>query len=122
MSDKKTLVLPVVLITVGFGWLLSSAGVMPSIDWLWTLGLAVSGGLAFAVAGWDKVTAVVGPMLMAASGLSMLRQSGHITLGTETPILVMLLGVLLLVARSPKVPRPQWLLDAAESGPDDAVV
>ena len=122
MSDKKTLVLPVVLITVGFGWLLSSAGVMPSIDWLWTLGLAVSGGLAFAVAGWDKVTAVVGPMLMAASGLSMLRQSGHITLGTEMPILVMLLGVLLLVARSPKVRRPQWLLDAAESGPADAAV
>ena len=65
-----SIVVPVLIITVGVGSLLSAAGVGPGVDWIWTLGLAVVGILALA-SGIDKVTAVVGPFLLLASVLSM---------------------------------------------------
>ena len=42
-SERKTLVLPLLLITIGTGWLLSTMGIAPGIDWVWTLGLAAAG-------------------------------------------------------------------------------
>ena len=114
MPSRSSLILPVVLITVGVGWLLSALELLPSIDWLWTLGLMVAGGLTFAMAGFDKVTAVVAPMLMAGGLLSTLRQTGHLSFEIEMPILVNLLGVLLLIARRPSVPEAQWLLPPSD--------
>ena len=107
--DAKSLILPVLVITVGAGWLLTTLGVAPGIDWIWTLGLAVVGLSAFAAAGLDKVTVVVGPFLVAASGLSLLRQAGRLPLDVELPVLLIVSGVLLLVSRSPAVPAPAWI-------------
>ena len=67
MSDKKTLLIPFLLIAVGVGWLLSALGIAPSIDWVWTLGLATIGILAFLLSGIDKFTVVVGPLFLFAS-------------------------------------------------------
>ena len=39
-GGNRSLLLPLMLITVGAGWLLSALNVVPSIDWIWTLGLA----------------------------------------------------------------------------------
>jgi hypothetical protein len=108
--DKITLILPVLLITVGSGWLLSTAGVMPGVDWIWTLGLAVVGMLTFVVGRFDKVTAVVGPFLIIASCLSVLRQTGRLHVDLEVPILVITAGVLTLVARAPMIPAPRWFI------------
>ena len=112
--DKKTLLLPILLITVGAGWLLTTLGVAPGIDWVWTLGLAVAGLLAFALAGIDKVTVVIGPFLILASSLSILRQTDRLTLDVEIPILVMVAGVLMLISRSPAIPLPAWVVPADE--------
>jgi hypothetical protein len=109
--DKKTLVLPILLITIGAGWLLTTLGVMPRVDWVWTLGLLVAGVLVFVVGGFDKVTIVVGPFLIAASCLSLLRQTGRLETNLEVPMLVIIAGVLLLVARLPIVPIPRWVAD-----------
>lgn len=109
-SDKKTLVVPFLLITLGSGWLLTTLGITPAIDWIWTLGLAVVGLLAFAIGGIDKVTVVVGPFFMITSFLSILRQTNRLALNVEIPILVILAGVLLLIVRSPSIPAPKWIM------------
>jgi hypothetical protein len=109
--EKKTLLLPVMLITVGAGWLLSSLDVFPEIDWIWTLGLAVVGFLVIAIGGFDKFTLAVGPFFMIAACLSVLRQLGRLPLDVEVPILVITSGVLMLLVRSPRVATPSWLLE-----------
>jgi hypothetical protein len=108
--DRKTLILPILLITVGAGWLLTTLGVAPGIDWVWTLGLAVVGLSAFVVGGIDKVSVVIGPFFILTSVLSILRQTGRLDLNVEVPILVILAGVLLLIARMPVIPVPKWII------------
>ena len=110
MPDKKTLLLPILLITVGSGWLLTNLGILPGIDWVWTLGLAMVGLLSFAIGGLDKVTVVIGPFFILASCLSILRQTDRLHLDIEVPTLVIAAGALLLVARMPAVPNPKWIV------------
>jgi hypothetical protein len=110
----KTLVVPILLITLGTGWLLTTLGVVPQIDWVWTLGVAFVGILAFALGGGDKVTVVVGPFFLFAACLSVLRQTGRMALNLEVPLLVIAAGVLLLVARMKSIPAPKWLIDAPD--------
>jgi len=114
-SDKKTLVLPILLIATGMGWLLTTLDFVPGMDWVWTLALAALGVLAFAVGGFDKVTVVIGPFFMIASGLSILRQTGRIHMDVEIPILVIIMGVLLLIARASLIPIPSWVIENPQS-------
>ena len=108
--DKKTLLLPILLITVGSGWLLTTLGVAPGIDWVWTLGLTAIGMLTFVVGGFDKVTVVIGPLFIIASCLSILRQTDRLHIDIEIPILVIISGALLLVARTPAIPIQKWII------------
>ncbi|MEZ6123957.1 MAG: hypothetical protein R3C49_12365 [Planctomycetaceae bacterium] len=117
MTNRKTLILPILLIVVGTGWLLTTLGIAPGIDWIWTLGLAAIGFLTFVVAGFDKVTFVTGTFFIVTSLMSVLRQSGRMSLDVEVPILVIVAGVLLLIARMPMVPSPTWILPAEDSNP-----
>ena len=55
MQTGNTLLLPVLLISIGTGWLLTALGFAPAIDWVWTLGLAAVGILTFVIGGVDKV-------------------------------------------------------------------
>jgi len=114
---KGPLVLAILIITVGVGWLLTAQGIGPGIDWVWTLGLGVVGFLTFVLSGgFDKVSVVLGPFFIVASFLSILRQRGQLRVDTEIPILVILVGVLMLVARMPGVPTPRWAI--ASDGDD----
>src|SRR3990172_7098842 len=106
----KTLIVPVLLITFGVGWLLTTLGVVPQIDWVWTLGIAIVGMLAFALGGIDKVTVVVGPFFLLAAFLSILRQTDKLRIDMEVPILIIAAGILLLVARLSSIPAPTWLI------------
>ncbi len=117
--DKRTLILPLLLIAVGVGWLLTTLGVAPGIDWVWTLGLAIVGLLTFAIGGIDKVSVVIGPFFVLASMLSILRQTGRLRFDVEVPLLVILTGVLLLVARMPAIPIPRWIVQDADAEPRD---
>lgn len=109
VSNRKTLVIPLLIITIGTGWLLTTLNVVPGLNWIWILGLAIIGLLSFAVSGLDKSSVLIGPFFLIASSLSVLRQSGYITLDVEVPILVIVVGCLLLVARSKSIPFPQWM-------------
>jgi hypothetical protein len=115
-AKAQSIVVPILLITVGVGWLLSTLGVAPDINWVWTLGLGVVGVLVFAIYGVDKATVVVGTLFILTSILSVLRQSGRITLEVEVPVLVIAAGVLMMVSRHPRVPPPAWLLDSIPKG------
>lgn len=115
MTDKKTLVVPVLLITLGIGWLITTLGVVPQINWVWTLGVALVGLLTFAIGGIDKVTVVVGPFFILASCLSILRQTGRLSIDLEVPLLVIAAGVLLLVARLQSIPIPKWLTEQSKT-------
>lgn len=114
-TDKRTLVIPILLIVIGAGWLLTNIGVAPGINWCWTLALAAVGLLSFAVAGFDKVTVVFGPFFILASCLSVLRQAGYLQVDVEVPILVIIAGVLLLIARTPAIPIPKWIIQGPKS-------
>jgi hypothetical protein len=80
-------------------------GVNPEINWVCSLGLGVIGILTFVVSGFDKVTIVLGPFLLLASVLSVLRQTGTLRLEIEVPALVISVGVLLRVAQLPLIPE-----------------
>ena len=110
VKSKGQLVIPVLIIVVGLGWLLTAQGVDPSINWVWTLALGVIGVLTFVVSGFDNVTVVVGPFFLLASVLSVLRQTGNLRLDIEVPVLVISIGVLLLVAQFPGIPKPAWFV------------
>ena len=104
----NNLAIPVLIITVGVGWLLTTFGLVPDVDWVWTLGLAVVGLLSFAQGGLNKFSVIVGPLLLLGSVLSLLRQTGRLSVEREIPILMIVFGVLLLVARSRSIPAPDW--------------
>ncbi|MEM9656909.1 MAG: hypothetical protein AAF961_00980 [Planctomycetota bacterium] len=108
MPSKGPLIMPLLLITIGVGWLLTTLGFAPGIDWVWTLALAATGTLAFAVGGWNKATFVGGLFFLITSGLSVLRQTGRISFEVEVPLLVIVAGLLLLVAEHPAIPLPKW--------------
>ena len=109
--SKTTLILPLLLITFGAGWLLTHLEVAPEIDWIWTLGLVGAGLLLLVVIGVDKFTAVCAPLLFASALLSVLYQLNKVSLGVAVPLSIILAGVLLLIARRPSIPTPSWFED-----------
>lgn len=110
MNGRLSLILPLLLIVLGTGWLLTTLGIAPALDWVWILSLALTGVLFFVIGGFDKLTIVAGPFFLIASLLSVLRQTERLTLNTEVPVLIIVSGVLLLVARSSRIPMPKWFV------------
>ena len=109
-ASQKSLVISLLTITVGIGWLLASKGIAPHINWVWTLGMAVCGVLMFVLMGFDKLSFVLGLFFLVCSVMSVLRQQGILSVETEAPVLVIVAGVLLLLARSKRVPVPNWFV------------
>jgi hypothetical protein len=108
-KSRAPLIIPVLIIVVGVGWLLTAEGFGPGINWLWTLGLGVIGILTFVLSkGLDKVSVVLGSFFLLASLLSVLRQTGQLSLDIEVPVLVISIGILLLLAQLPAIPKPGW--------------
>ena len=111
-NSRAPLVIPILIIVVGGGWLLTAQGFAPGVNWVWTLGLGIIGILTFVVSkGFDKVSVVLGPFLLLASLLSVARQTGQLSPDIEVPVLVISIGNLLLVAQLPAIPKPGWYVD-----------
>lgn len=109
MGKQSSLLVPIALLVIGIGGLLSTSGVAPGVNWVWVLLLAALGVLVFVRSGVDKLSVVLGPMFLVASLLSILRQTGRLSLDIEIPILIILLGVLMLIARLPRIRAPSWI-------------
>jgi hypothetical protein len=110
-NRRAQLVIPILIIAVGLGWLLTAQG-FGGINWIWTLAIGTLGILIFVVSqGVDKVSVVLGPFFLLASLLSILRQTQQLNLDTEVPLLVIAIGVLLLVAQLPAIRKPAWFVE-----------
>jgi hypothetical protein len=110
-GNMKSLSAPILIITIGLGWLLTVHDIVPGVNWIWTLGLAVAGLLILAVGGIDKVTFVIGPFLIASTFFSLMRQTGRLYVDTEVPSLVIVFGTLMLLARLLPIPIPTWIVE-----------
>ena len=111
------MILSILIMTVGVGWLLTALDYAPGINWIVTLSLGVLGFLIFIISGGvDKLSIVLGPFFLISSFLSILRQTGRLRADIEVPILVILIGALLLVAQMTFIRLPQWVV---ASSPDD---
>lgn len=102
----KAFILPILIITVGIGWLLTSLN--SDINWIWTSSLGVIGIMTFAVSGIDKFSVVIGPFFLTSSFMSILRQLEMISINVEVPCLVIVLGIFLAIAQLPVIKVPQW--------------
>jgi len=114
MNASKQLIIPILIIALGITWLLNVMDLLPGIDWIWTIGLAVIGILVLAFGGSNKLSLVVGPFLLIGSICSILRQTGKLPINYEVPILVIALGVLLLIVQCLNVPNPEFVAHATE--------
>lgn len=115
MADSKNpLVASFWLILIGVGWLLNTTHVVPGVNWVWTLGLAVLGLAMLGVGGVNKVTVVLGSFLLVASLLSVVRQTGRLSVDHELPCLMIALGVLMLASHLAPVPVPVWFKKSAD--------
>lgn len=101
---------PIMMVATGTGWLLTTQGVIPGVAWAWVLGLAALGGIILFVEGANKFSFVAGPSLIAASVLSVLRQTGYCSVDTEVPLLTILVGGLWTLTHVFPLPRPAWLV------------
>jgi hypothetical protein len=101
--DKKLLV-PILTIIVGVAWLLNVLGIMPGVDWLWSIGLATVGILTIVLGKTNKTTIITGPFLLVDSLCSILRQTDRLALDREIPILIIVLGVLMFISQCIKSP------------------
>ena|SRR5574340_407993 len=107
--------LPITLIVVGaigvvwyFGW-------FPNVQSVTALALAAAGVLVMVTDRITKSSVVLGPMLIAVGGAIWLHDTYRMRWWLLVSILLIVLGVLMLVARSPRIPerRPP----PASSGP-----
>jgi hypothetical protein len=105
--------LPVTLIVVGLGWLLWEFRLFPDVDWIISLGFIAGGIAVLAIDGINKNSVVIGPFLIALGVAWLL----HDRYGTHwryiVPVMLVLLGALMLVARSPSVPERRSGADRA---------
>jgi hypothetical protein len=110
------IIVAVLVIALGIGWLLNTLGVIPGVDWLWTGGLGVAGILVMAANGINKFTFVIGSFLLVSSVFSVLRQTGRLHANIEMPVLFIILGVLLLVSLLLPLAPPEFLREEKQDG------
>ena len=102
MRDAGLPVTLIVLRLVGLAWYFR---VFPDLDWIIAIGLAAGGVAVLLFDGITRSSVVIGPFLIAVG----LAWWGHEFQGVSwrvlIPALLLLLGVLMLVARNPRIPE-----------------
>jgi hypothetical protein len=96
--------LPITLIVVGAIGLIWYFRWLPDIDWIIALGFIAGGVAVLVVDGINKNSIVSGPFLIAVGIAWALRDQYRISWSLIIPALLVLLGVLMLIARNPKIP------------------
>lgn len=111
--------LPIVLIVLGVAWLLNSLDWLPEIHWIWIIGLAGAGIAIMALDGLTKSSVVAGPLLILAGVLSFCRQYYGLGWRFIIPVMLISAGVLMLVARSARIPESRNFHPGFERKPRD---
>jgi hypothetical protein len=101
-------VLGTTVLVVGGVSLLAALDYLPDINWVWVLVLLGMAGASL-LGGVNKVSFVLAGTFFAASVGSVLRQTGHVKLNVEVPVLIMFAGVLILLAMALKLRTPTMM-------------
>jgi hypothetical protein len=96
--------LPITLIVVGLVWLAWHFHFFPDMDWVIGLGFIVGGTAVLVVDGINKNSIVTGPLLMAVGAAWLLHDQYRVSWSVMIPSILILLGALMLLARSPRIP------------------
>jgi hypothetical protein len=110
-SRKPAIAISFLIVALGIAWLLNAMRVAPNLDWIWIIGLGVSGILLLTVTRMDRFNFVAGLSLIVSSVLAVLRQSGKLTVNVEAPVLFITIGILLLLAQFIPLPASAPTLD-----------
>ena len=108
--------IPVTLIVVGLAWLTWHFGWFPDVDWIIAVALIAGGVAVLVFDGITKSSIVIGPFLIGVGVAWALHERYRIGWGVLIPTLLVWLGVLMLVARHPRIPAKR--IRAPESDPD----
>ena len=114
-SRKPAIAISFLIVALGVAWLLNAKGVAPGLDWIWIIGLGVSGILLLTVTRLDRFNFVAGLSLIVSSVLAALRQSKSIEVNIEAPVLFITVGILLLLAQF--LPLPASTAEPVEKPP-----
>lgn len=96
--------LPITLIVIGIVWLVWRMGWFPDKDWLIGCGFIAGGVATLVMDGITKNSVVVGPFLVAIGASWLVRDEYHVAWSLILPLLLILLGCLMLLARLPAIP------------------
>lgn len=97
--------LPITLIVVGLVWLLWYQGWLPDKDWVIAIGFIAAGVAVLALDGFTKTSVVMGPFLIAIGIAWIVHDRYRTSYGVIVPAMLVILGALMLVARSPSIPE-----------------
>ncbi|HJV07123.1 MAG TPA: hypothetical protein VJ642_07485 [Chromobacteriaceae bacterium] len=102
---KHSAALPIVLICLGSVWFLKSTTLLPNTATLLALLLALAGIVLMVVDGFNKSTLLTSPMLWYGAAAVYLYDAIGLQLGHVLSLGMVLLGVLMLLVRSDKIPE-----------------
>jgi hypothetical protein len=97
--------LPITLIVVGVIWLVWRMGWFPDKDWLIGLGFIAGGVTVLVMDGITRNSVVTGPFLVAIGLAWLVRDQYRVSWSLILPLLLILLGALMLLARLPGIPE-----------------
>lgn len=95
---------PLLLIVIGVIWFLRSTGLAPETSSLVALFLVIAGLAVLILDGFNKATVVNGPLLMYAGAAVYLHYSELWRVSSLIALGMVLLGFLMLIARSSLIP------------------
>ena len=96
--------LPITLIVIGVIGLVWYFRWLPDIDWIIALGFILGGVAVLIIDKINKSSIVVGPFLIVVGVAWWLRDQYRLSWNLIIPSLLVILGVLMLVARSAQIP------------------
>lgn len=96
--------LPITLICIGLIWLVWRMGWFPDKDWLIGMGFIAAGVATLVMDGITKNSVVVGPFLAAVGAAWLIRDEYRVAWSLILPLLLILLGGLMLLARLGAIP------------------
>ncbi len=117
-TRKSAIAISLLIIALGVAWLLNVTKVIPGVDWVWVMGLGVSGILLLAFAQLDRFNFVVGVSLIVSSVLSVLRQTGKLVVNIEAPVLFITVGILLFLSQLLPIPPVEESVKKQPASPE----
>jgi hypothetical protein len=97
--------LPITLIVVGLVWLAWHFHLFPDMDWVISLAFIAGGVVVLVTDGINKSSIVTGPLLIGVGAAWLLHDQYRVSWSVLIPVMLVLIGVLMLVARRPGVPE-----------------